>query len=77
MVSPLASPAGLGGRRAPPLRIVWAALRNVRLLFAVSKAVGPKAEESEKTVAATSQIAAAIVDVSSLFKVSMVKQVMI
>lgn len=67
-MSPLASPPGLSGvagRRAPPLRIVWAALRNVRLLFVASKASGPKAEEAQKGVIATSKIAAAIVEVSS------------
>lgn len=63
MLNPLANPSGTGGRRPAALRIVWAALRNVRLLFVVSKISGAKAEEAEKAVAATSQIATAIVEV--------------
>ncbi len=69
MAKPLANPTGYGGpagRRPPPLRIMWAALRNVRLLFSVSKTGDGKpdsAEAAERTVEATRQLAVAAIDV--------------
>lgn len=66
MLAPLANPAGYAGpagRRAPPLRIVWAALRNVRLLFAIGKSVGSANSDIDQSVAATTELASAIVEV--------------
>ena len=73
LVSPLASPAGYAGpagRRPPPLRIVWACLRNVRLLFSVAGAVATAAAEkeagriaAERNMEATTKLASAAVDV--------------
>ena len=71
-MSPLASPAGYAGpagRRPPPLRIVWACLRNVRLLFSVTGAASVAAEKeaervaAERNMEATARLASAAVDV--------------
>ena len=64
MLKPLASHAATAGRRPPPLRITWAALRNVRLLFSISKSSGSKSDAAEQSMAATTQIASAVADVS-------------
>lgn len=72
MTLPLASPAGYAGpagRRPPPLRIVWAALRNVRMLFSgAGPSSLPAEKEAEKVAAqrmmdATSRVAKSAVDV--------------
>jgi hypothetical protein len=71
MVKPLANPtgyAGPAGRRPPPLRILWAALRNVRLLFSISKADDSKPGGSgtaERAMEATRQLAVAAVEVQA------------
>ena len=63
MLKPLASHAATAGRRPPPLRIIWAALRNVHMLFSIGKPSGAKSDALQQSVAATAQIASAIVDV--------------
>jgi len=69
MAKPLANSSGYAGpvgRRPPPLRILWAALRNVRLLFSISKAGSSEAGDSgasERAVEATRQLAVSAIEV--------------
>lgn len=78
MTLPLANPAGYAGpagRRPPPLRIVWAALRNVRLLFGVPGASSMPAEKEIERAAAqrllesTRRLARACIEVRPVDKI--------
>ena len=72
LLAPLVSSsgyAGPAGRRPPPLRIVWAFLRNVRLLFSVTLPADSAEEgghDALRIVAATSRLAAVAVEVGFL-----------
>lgn len=63
--------AGPAGRRPPPLRILWASLRNVRLLFGIPGPSSlPPEQEAERTAArrlleATTRLATAAAQVPS------------